>query len=60
MKLTPQFKGRLTRVVNATNKGHEGSPFLSRMVYYAVAAEFEKSMPHEQAKHAARKYLKIA
>lgn len=60
MKLTPAIKGRLTRAVNITNKNFGESPLRERGVYYAVAAEFEKFMPHEQAKHAAKKYLKTA
>ena len=46
MTLTPAIKGQITKAIKtAANK------------FTAARSIFEKHMPREQAKHAARKYL---
>jgi hypothetical protein len=54
-KLTPAVKGQLTKAVKASKNDQEiyGRSFL----YGNVRQVFERIMPREQAKHAARQYL---
>lgn len=65
-KMTPAIKGQLTKAIKAyeTNMAEVtvesciefafGAPRSKRQAAISV---FERHMPHQQAKHAARKYL---
>lgn len=51
MKLTPNIKGQLTQARNR---------WTGPTLFHEVRRVFLKHMPLEQAKHAAKKYLKTA
>jgi hypothetical protein len=56
--LTPAIKGQLTKAANIDavhNHGQHGSRY--GFAFNRVRTVFERIMPREQAKHAARRYL---
>ena len=52
MKMTPALKGQLTKAVKAGMDSMQA-------VFHNVHAVFHRHMPHEQATHATRKYLRM-
>jgi hypothetical protein len=58
MQLTPAIKGQLTKAVKIDqvhSHGMHGSRY--GFCFNRVVAVFQRMLPREQAKHAARKYL---
>jgi len=56
MQLTPAIKGQLTKAINTASSAaypNEQRQFVLRGIRHV----FQKVLPREQAKHAARKYL---
>lgn len=56
MKLTPTIKGQITKLVNKITVDNSWSRRFA--TYHVFKTKF--NMPHEQAKHAAKKYLATA
>lgn len=67
MKLTPAIKGQLTKAVSQGNKDTTSEVTINSCLDFAFGQKktvkqritdvFNKHMPREQAKHAAKKYL---
>jgi hypothetical protein len=64
MKLTPAIKGQITKAINTNAEIRNGGKlafFEARAIALATPIiARSKHVPREQAKHAARKYLKAA
>ena len=56
MQLTPAIKGQLTKAVNAANSAAYPNE-RRQFVFRGIRRVFQKVVPAEQAKHAARRYL---